>query len=103
VLAAQGRALERYPVSLQLWYKATSKPGTVEGFGQTILMSSRDIVFAPADGLKPGMNVEIVVAWPPRLNDHYMQLVLQVTIIGSQDGVAEARIFNYHFRTFGPE
>ena len=44
---------------------------------------------------------EIVLGWPPRLDDDYMQLVLQVTITGTQDGEAEARIVSYQFRTAG--
>jgi hypothetical protein len=101
VPAAQERALERYPVSLPLRYKATSKHGSVYGFGQTRMMSSKDLIFAPGDGLAPGMNAEIVLAWPPRLDDDHLQLVLQVMITGSEDGVAEARILAYDFRTAG--
>jgi hypothetical protein len=90
---------ERYPVSLQLRYKAKSNRGMVFGFGQTTMMSSRDIIFAPDDGLEPGMTAEIVVDWPPLLDDRHLQLKLQVTITGTQDGVAEARILTYDFRT----
>jgi hypothetical protein len=67
------------------------------------MISSRDIVFAPGDGLEPGMTAEIVVDWPLLLDDRIrLQLVLQVTIIGTQDGVAEARILTYDFRTRAP-
>jgi hypothetical protein len=86
---------------LQLHYKATSKLGPVQGFGRTRVMSSQHIVFAPGDGLRPGMKAEIVVAWPPHLDDRHLQLVLQVTITGSQDGEAEARIVAYDFRIAG--
>jgi len=37
-------------VSLQLCYKAT-KRGPVQGFGQTRMMSSQDIIFAPGSCL----------------------------------------------------
>jgi hypothetical protein len=84
---------------LQLRYKATSKRGPVEDFGQTRMMSSRDIIFAPDDGLEPGMTAEIVVDWPPLLDDRHLQLMLQVTITGTQDGVAEACIWAHHFHT----
>ena len=96
------RVSVRYPVSLQLHYRVKSKPGPVEGFGQTRMMSSQDIVFVPSDGLKPGMNAEIVVDWPPLLDGRHLQLVLQVTITGSQNGEAEGRIRTYDFRTRGP-
>ena len=60
-------------------------------------------MFAPDDGLEPGMSAEIVVDWPPILDDRIrLQLVLQVTITGSRDGVAEASIWAHHFRTQRP-
>jgi hypothetical protein len=95
---AHERVLDRYPVSLQLCYKATSKRGPVQGFGQTRMMSSQDIIFAPGHGLEPGMNAELVVGWPSFLDDYQLQLVLQVTITGTQDGEAEASILSYYFR-----
>ena len=96
---AHERASDRYPVSLQLCYKAKSKLGLVLGFGQTRMMNSREIIFAPGDGLQPGMIAEIVVAWPPLLDGRtLLELVLKVSITDSQDGVAEARILAYDFR-----
>lgn len=99
---AHERVPDRYPVSLQLRYEATSKRGPVQGFGQTRMMSSRDIIFAPDDGLEPGMTAEIVVEWPPLLDDRHLQLLLQVTITRTQGGVAEARILAHGFRTSRP-
>jgi hypothetical protein len=67
------------------------------------MMSSKDIIFAPGDGLKPGMKAEIAVAWPRLLEGRIrLQLVLEATITGSQDGVVEARIRAYDFRTRRP-
>jgi hypothetical protein len=87
---------------LQLHYKATTRRGPVQGFGQTRLMSSRRITFAPGDGLEPGMTAEVVVDWPPLLDDQVrLLLVLQVMVTATQGGVAEARIVAYHFRTGG--
>jgi hypothetical protein len=89
-----------YALSLQLHYKASSKQGPLYGYGQTSMMSSQGIIFASGDGLKPGMNAEIVVAWPFLLDGHIrLQLVLETIVTGSQDGVAEARILAHHFRT----
>ena len=45
---------------------------------------------AGGDGLEAGMKAEIVLAWPPRLDDDNLQLVLEVMITGSEDGVVEA-------------
>ena len=64
------------------------------------MMSSKDIVFGPSHGLRPGMKAEIVVAWPRLLDDRIrLQLVLKVAITGSQNGEAEGRILAYDFRT----
>jgi hypothetical protein len=66
------------------------------------MMSSKEIIFGGGNGLKRGMKAEIAVAWPRLLDGRiHLQLVLQVAIIGSQDGVAEARILTYDFRTAG--
>ena len=91
-----------YPIPLPLRYKATSKHGMVLGFGQIRMMSSKDIIFAAGDGLKPGMEAQIAVTWPVLLEGHVrLQLVLETAITGSRDGVAEARIWAYDFRTSG--
>jgi len=93
----------RYPIPLQLSYKAKTKYGPLYGFGQTRMISSQDIVFGGGNELKPGMKAEIVVAWPRLLDGRvHLQLVLEATITGSQDGVTEARILAYQFRTRGP-
>jgi hypothetical protein len=52
----------RYPLQLQLRYKAISKLGPVQGFGQTMMMSSQEIIFASGDGLRPGMAAEVALA-----------------------------------------
>ena len=66
------------------------------------MVSSKEIVFAPGDGLESGMIAEIALAWPFLLDDHiHLQLVLDTTILGSRNGVAEARILAYDFRTCG--
>jgi hypothetical protein len=67
------------------------------------MISSKDIVFGPATGLERGMKAEIAIAWPFLLDGHIrLQLVLEATITGSEDGAAEARILSYHFRTRRP-
>ena len=96
-------APRRYSIPLQLHYKATSKVGPLYGFGQTTMMSSQEIIFAPGDGLESGMSAEVVLAWPLLLDNRIrLQLVLQVIIIGSEEGVVEAQILAYDFRTAGP-
>jgi hypothetical protein len=92
-----------YPIALQLRYKATSKHGPLYGFGQTRMMSSKDIIFGPSEGLKAGMIAEIAIAWPALLEGHVrLQLVLETAITASEDGLAAAQILAYHFRTCRP-
>jgi hypothetical protein len=91
-----------YSIPLQLRYKARSKQGLVQGFGQTRMMSSGEIIFTAGDGLKPGMNTEIVLNWPRLLEGRIrLQLVLEATITDNRDGVAHARVALYDFRTAG--
>jgi hypothetical protein len=93
----------RYPIALPLRYKAKIKHGPLYGFGQSRMISSKDIIFDGGKGLEPGMNAEIVLEWPCLLDDRIrLQLVLRVAITGSQDGVTEAHILAYEFRTRGP-
>jgi hypothetical protein len=92
-----------YLIPLRLRYKAKSKQGPVQGFGQTRLMSSKEIIFAAGEGLEPGMTAEVALAWPFLLGGRVpLQLVLQVRIVSSDDGVVEAQILEYDFRTAGP-
>ena len=94
------RPPRRYPIPFQLRYKAIYRNGTTHGFGQTRMMSSKDIVFEPADGLEPGAKAEIAIAWPFLLDGRIrLQLVLETTITRSEGGIAQARILSYHFRT----
>jgi hypothetical protein len=51
-----------------LRYKAKTKNGPLYGLGETRIMSSKNIIFGGGNGLKPGMKVEIAVAWPPLLD-----------------------------------
>ena len=80
----------RYAIALQLHYKAKIKHGPLYGSGQSRMISSKDIVFGPADGLEPGMKAEIAVAWPFLLDGHIrLQLMLETAI---QD-----RFLSHHF------
>jgi hypothetical protein len=89
-----------YSIPLQLCYKAKTKNGFLYGFGQIRMMSSKEIIFGGNSGLRPGMKAEVAVAWPRLLNGQVpLQLVLEATITSSQDGVTEARILAYDFRT----
>ena len=91
-----------YLIPLQLRYKARSKQGPVQGFGQTRLLSSKEIIFAAGEGLEPGMAAEVALSWPFLLGGRVrLQLVLQVRIISSEDGMLEAQILAYDFRTAG--
>ena len=89
-----------YPIPLPLRYTATSEQVPVFRLGHTRMMSSKDITFTAGDDLKPGMAAQIALAWPFLLNSRIpLQLVPDTTITGTQDGVAEARILAYDFRT----
>jgi hypothetical protein len=67
------------------------------------MMSSKGIIFATGEGLIPGMNAQIAIAWPYLLDGHIrLQLMLEAIITASEDGLAAARILAYHFRTRRP-
>ena len=59
------RATQRFPVVLQLAYKAFRQHTLIrEGVGRTIDISSRGILFHPDAALEPGLRLELTIDWP---------------------------------------
>jgi hypothetical protein len=91
-----------FPLELPLRYRATSGNRAVFGAGCTKWIGSREIAFACAKDIEKHMKAEIAIAWPLRLEGR-VRLQLSVSAILTQvaEGVALARIVQYHFRTRG--
>ncbi|PWT98906.1 MAG: hypothetical protein C5B51_28285 [Terriglobia bacterium] len=92
----------RYPMALQLRYKAMSPEMTLFGVGSTKVMSSFELVFTTDQPLEVGMKTEICIAWPVLLDSRVrLQLVLEGRVVRSQDDTTAISILKHHFRTRG--
>ena len=93
----------RYPLALQLRYKAVSAEVTIFGTGRTSLISSTELIFSADQCLEGGMKAEISIAWPVLLDGRVrLQLVIDGTIVRSDAGLTAVQIWKYHYRTRGP-
>jgi len=98
VLLALGdrRLSRRYPITVDLDYKAVSRDGAaVEGFGRTLNLSTSGVLFSSDRPLCPGMRIELAIAWPALLND---SLALDLRVCG-RVARAEGTINAMHIRT----
>ena len=93
----------RYPLALELRYKAVSADMTIFGTGRTSLMSSTELIFGADQRLEEGMKAEISIAWPVLLDGRVrLQLVIDGAIARSEGGLTAVQIWKYHYRTRGP-
>ena len=97
------RSHRRYPITLELEYKLLNK-GRVErsGFGRTLNISSRGVLFDADDLLSASGRVELTIPWPFLLEGICrLKLVMRGRIVRSDgDGIA-IRTEHYEFRTSG--
>lgn len=92
----------RFPLVLRLRYKAKSENGTVFGSGYTEWIGSKGIAFSAGEGIREQMRTEVAIEWPFLLENRVrLQLTMEATVTRIVEGIAEARILNYDFRTRG--
>jgi hypothetical protein len=92
----------RFPLALPLRYKAMSENTTILGGGHTEWIGSREIAFMAGEGMEEQMKAKITVAWPFLLDNQVrLQLAVEAVVTRIEEGVAEARILSYDFRTRG--
>ena len=95
-------SLKRFPVAMQLRYKAISRDMALFGVGRTSLMSSTELIFTSEHSMEPGMTAEISIAWPVLLDNRVrLQLILEGAIVRSEGRVAQVRIAKYYYKTRG--
>jgi hypothetical protein len=72
------------------------------GLGRTHVMSSTELIFSGDQAIEPGMQAEVSLAWPAKLNENVrLQLVLEGSIKRAEGKLAVLHIVKYHFRTRG--
>jgi len=90
---------KRFGIALPVTYKIVKGKGEA-GSGSTLNMSSAGVRFTTQAPLMPGLQVELSVPWPARLDDTVpMKLVIEATVVRATATDAAARIRSYEFRT----
>ena len=93
----------RYPVKVALEYRIViRKRKVVTGIGGTVDISSGGVLIQTANSLPRGVTVELVIAWPARLN-HTVALKLHVTgqTVRTEGSCTAVVIRRHMFRTSG--
>lgn len=90
----------QFPLELQVQFKIGFEDSHVIGTGQTLLMSSREIVFRTDHRIEPETYVELVIAWPVLLEDGVgLRLIVQGRVLAAGNGTITVSTSRYQFRT----
>jgi hypothetical protein len=94
------RSWPRYPVEAALEYRVIHGRSTATGQGKTINLSSGGVLFQSDQDVAKGVQIELAIVWPARLND-VAGLTLHVTgrTVRSQGKCAAVKILRHEFRT----
>src|SRR5713226_7375340 len=106
-VTAEQRATDRFPIENDVLYKMLAARKMLEarhiaqtGYGRTLNISSRGILFKAEAELPVGQRVELAVDWPAKLNEHCgLKLVALGKIVRSSADAAAIQIEEYDFRT----
>jgi hypothetical protein len=90
----------RFPLTMGLRYRTKSEHAIVTGTSATKWIGSRQIAFAASEDIQEGMKIQIAIAWPYLLGDRVrLQLIIEAFVTKVAEGIAEAAILQYDFRT----
>ncbi|HEY7389408.1 MAG TPA: hypothetical protein VH640_12920 [Bryobacteraceae bacterium] len=90
----------RFPLTLGLRYQAKSEHGIISGTSATKWIGSRWIAFAVNEDIQEKMKLQLAIAWPYLLEDRVrLQLIILAVVTNVANGIAEAAILQYDFRT----
>jgi hypothetical protein len=98
------RASNRVPIERDVRYRVLGSRKTrfQAGFGRTLNMSSRGVLFTTETDLPIGERIELAVSWPVQLNDETpLKLVAQGILVRSESTQAAISIERHEFRTRG--
>ena len=97
------RSRHRFPVEAELYY-LLAKDNAIEGAGQgtTVNISSSGILFRAMPPVRAGMDIELSIAWPTRLDGTArMQLRASGRTVRERDNGTAVHILHYEFKTGG--
>jgi hypothetical protein len=95
------RTANRFPIELPIRFETIGRRKSREcGLGQTINISSTEILFTTDQFLNPGYRVKVAIRWPARLGTTVgLQLVALGRVVWSQQGSAAIEIQHHEFHT----
>jgi hypothetical protein len=93
----------RYPLRLKLTFSAVTPPICL-GDGETLHISSNELLFAAEQSFPTGQCLQVSLDWPALLENRIpMRLVVSGQILRSSDGQTTMTIEKYQFRIRGIE
>jgi len=93
------RRAARYPLRLPVRYGFSH----VEGWRETINISSRGALIAMPDHVKPRGRVHLCIIWPARLYEQvHLNLVASGIVVRVEEGRVAVRLERCDFRTSSP-
>jgi hypothetical protein len=97
------RANRRYPVELRLQYKLIAKGGIQRiGFGRTINISSRGVLFESEDAMPASGRIELILNWPALLHGVCaLKVIMRGRILRTQVKTVALKTEFREFRTAG--
>jgi hypothetical protein len=97
------RSSRRYPVDAAVEYRAVLDDlGVVSGVGVTANLSSGGVLFKTSEPLPRGVEIEIWIAWPIKLNNTVaLNLYLIGKTVRTHGGYTAVGICRTEFRTRG--
>ena len=100
---AERRRRQRFEIQCDLRFRVLdARRHLPQQSGKTINMSSKGVLFESTFDLPVGKRVELMIAWPARLNEKCrLKMVAVGRIIRAGDGRVAAVIQKHEFRTQG--
>ena len=94
------RSKVRYPVQLNVRYRATDPRNNISGIGLTLNMSSGGLLVMCQHDLRIGTRIEVQLDWPSKLNSTIpLKLVTVGSVVRSQSSIIAIKFCQYEFRT----
>jgi hypothetical protein len=88
----------RYPLRLKLTFSALTPP-ICSGDGETLLISSKELLFTTNESFAVGQCLRVSLDWPAQIENRIpLRIVVSGRILRSGDGQSAMTIDNYEFR-----
>jgi hypothetical protein len=97
--SGEGREHRRYPIQMEVAYRLSGGRSPLEGVGQTIQLSSRDVFFRSDRVLPVWSGIELRINWPVRLDEALLSFIVHGVVVHSDETGTGVEIHKHEFRT----